>query len=250
MKIILLTLLLTISGLQSQEHKPYYPHLDNLFLNNKKESYNYFVYNKTNLITELLRIRQKTYYNNYSSSYSQYGVSSFTDLEIIPLQQNIDNLFSTGINLCLLGDKKVHIPLTYNESFQNDGEQRTNRDFNKMESTLQLSHQDKVVLSFPFRMLNPFITNKDLNVEFFVSSIDTTIDKEKKTFFIATGRFSKAFYLKDSGVNSLQIKKLVFEFINDELSVKALYPASTGYHNDEYTESRSSILIVKVPFQL
>ncbi len=253
MKIIMLTLLLAISGLQAQQHQPYHPHLDNLFLNNKDEGYNYFVYNKPNLIAELLRIRQKTYYNNYSSSSSPTGVSSFTGLEIIPLQQNIENFFSTGITLQLLGDKKTHIHLTYTEAFgKKEGNQRTNRDFDSLESTLNVYSQNKTALSFPLQMLAPLVTNKDLKAEFFISEIETFIDQDKKVIFIATGKFSKAFYLKDSKVNSLLIKKLVFEFINDELSVKAIYPVSAEYVRPyEYSpESQTAIPILKIPFQL
>lgn len=253
MKIILLALLLAISGLQAQQHQPYYPHLDNLFLNNKEHEYNYFIYNKTNLIKELLRIRQKTYYNNYSFSSSPNGISSFSGLEIIPLQQNIENFLSTGITLQLLGDKKTHIQITYTEAFgKKEGSQKTNRDFDTLESNLDIYDKNKVALSFPLQMLAPFVTNKDLKGEFFISEIETFIAQGKKAVFIAKGNFSKAFYLKNSGVNSLLIKKIVFELINNELSVKAVYPISNDYSGKyEYSpDSQNNILILKIPFQL
>lgn len=247
MKIPLLILALTACNMNAQQSKPYYPHTRNLIFQNKDKSHNTFVYEKSRMITELFKITEKVFYSTTLANYSNTGTSLTQRLDLIPLRQNNENIFSTGIALQLLGDKETHIGVYYTENFKNeDSQQQKQNNFSYMESVITIDKPDKIALSFPMQMLNPFITDPTQRTEFFITELKTVISKDKKVTFIAEGKFNKAFYFKNSGTNSLIIKNIVFEFINDEVIVKAVDP--TFY--DITTEYPRTIVISKTPFKL
>ncbi|WET50585.1 hypothetical protein PYS58_05500 [Chryseobacterium indologenes] len=247
MRITLMTLFLAINTLNAQKSMPYYPHTRDLLFKNEDEKHNAFIYEKAGLITELKKMTEKVFYSTTLANYSNTGTSLTQRLDLIPLRQNIENIFSTGVTLQLRGDKENHIGIYYKEEFRNDDQQQQmNGNFSYMASTIELDKPDKVALSFPMQMLNPFITDATLRAEFFISKLSTVISKDKKVILNADGKFNKAFYLKDSGVNSLIIKNIVFELINDEVIIKAIDPI---FH-EIMAEYPQKIVITKVPFQL
>lgn len=247
MKIPLFMLALAACHFNAQQSRPYYPHTRNLIFQNKDQSHNRFVYEKSRMVTELFKITEKVFYSTTLANYSNTGTSLTQRLDLIPLRQNNENIFSTGITLQLLGDKETHIGVYYTEDFKNeDYQQQKENNFSYMQSVITMDKPDKIALSFPMQMLNSFIKDPAQTTEFFIKELKTVISKDKKVTFTAEGKFNKAFYLKNTGTNSLIIKNIVFELVNDEVVVKAVDP--TFY--DMTTEYPRTIIISKTPFEL
>ncbi|MCU7616910.1 hypothetical protein NZ698_06855 [Chryseobacterium sp. PBS4-4] len=238
MRIIFIILLFGICSVNAQNKLMYYPRLNDTYLSSKDRDYNEFIYAKKNLVAELSKISQKTFYSNYMISTSAGGHGSFTSLELVPLIQTYENFFVQGFTLKLLGDKEIHIPLTYTEGFNEnqDGE------ISEMKSNLELSKADKIALFIPLHLLNATAGNGEYNGEFYFESIETVIKRENYASFTVDGKFSKEFYLKNRQINSLKIKTLIFEFKDNQLFVKAIYSTAD--------ESKSENIIFTTPFTL
>lgn len=224
MKILILSLLLGISYLKGQQNLVYYPHLKEILLTDEDKEYNYFVYEKKNLIKDILKIAEKTFYSDFYFSNNVSGSSVFQSMKLVPLKQNIENFFLPGITLKLLGDRDHHIGLTYTQDFENeDYDQKSEKNYSYMKSVFRLDDGDKIAVSIPLNVLNSVIKNPELNGEFFISQLETFISKDKNVTLTAEGKFSKGFYLKNGKMNSLSVKKLVFEFTNNELLIKTIH---------------------------
>jgi len=240
MKTAFILFLFGLLSIKAQNKLMYYPRLNDTYLSNKSRDYNDFIYAKKNLVAELSKISQKTFYSNFMFSNSVSGYSSFTSLELVPLLQTYENFFILGFTLKLFGDKETHIELTYNENFgkeENDDEK-----ISKMESTLQLSKPDKIALFIPLHLLNASAGNGEYNGEFYFERIETLIKKENYAAFTVDGKFSKEFYLKNRQINSLKIKSLIFEFKDNQLLIKAKYSTPTESENENIIFSAPFIL--------
>lgn len=240
MRIAFLVLIFGIFSIKAQTKLMYYPRLNDTYLSNQSREYNDFIYKKTNLVAELSKISQKTFYSNFIFSNSINGYSSFTGLELVPLIQNYDNFFIPGFTLNLLGDKEKHIGLTYTENFKGDSNE--DNKINSMESILQLNDADKISLSMPLHLLNATGGNGEYKGEFYFSRIESVINRNNFASFTISGKFSKEFYLKNRQINSLKISDLVFECKENNLIIKAGYSTAN--------ESRTEAVIFTAPFIL
>lgn len=238
MKITFIILLFGLCSIKAQNKLMYYPRLNGIYLSSKDSDYNDFIYAKKNLSAELSKISQKTFYSNYGVSTSPSGHGSFTGLDLVPLLQTYENFFVPGFTLKLFGDKEIHIPLTYTETFPEDKNGKTE----EMKSTLQVSKPDKIALFIPLHLLHATGENGEYNGEFYFDRIETVIKRENYASFTIDGKFSKEFHLKNWQINSLKIATLIFEFKDNQLIIKTIYSTPD--------QSKNESVIFTTPFIL